>query len=193
MPTRPRSASTSIRYVHCSPTTWQGCGMTTDLTGGIDPRREQVFATKPDDPEMRDSVSFWVVDDRGAVGLPRIGIEAVAANWAAHDVQVNVAFPDGRVFRLRDNGASWPVEGADGRPTIPGAGGLGFRCIEPFDTWTMTFVGEGVQTCSQDLIQGKKDGPLVDLTFQVDAAMAVPPWVQGTLSAESGGGLKTAV
>ncbi|HXO55195.1 MAG TPA: hypothetical protein VN866_01470, partial [Mycobacterium sp.] len=67
--------------------------MAIDLTGGIDPAREQVFAQKPDDPEMRDSVSFWVVDDRGAVGLPRIGIEAVAANWAAHDVQVNVAFP----------------------------------------------------------------------------------------------------
>ncbi|MGC1156071.1 MAG: hypothetical protein WA925_29350, partial [Mycobacterium sp.] len=67
--------------------------MTTDLTGGIDPAREQMFATRPDDPEMRDSVSFWVIDDRGHVGLPRIGIEAVAANWDAHDVQVNVAFP----------------------------------------------------------------------------------------------------
>ncbi|MFZ0715368.1 MAG: hypothetical protein WAN02_14320, partial [Mycobacterium sp.] len=113
--------------------------MAIDLTGGIDPEREQVFAQKPDDPEMRDSVSFWVVDDHGAVGLPRIGIEAVAANWDAHDVQVNVAFPDGRVFRLRDNGSSWPVDGPDGRPTVLGAGGLGFRCIEPFDTWTMTF------------------------------------------------------
>ena len=47
--------------------------MAIDLTGGIDPAREQVFASRPDDPEMRDSVSFWVVDDRGAVGLPRIG------------------------------------------------------------------------------------------------------------------------
>ncbi|MFZ3295359.1 MAG: hypothetical protein WA281_24885, partial [Mycobacterium sp.] len=89
--------------------------MTTDLTGGIDPAREQVFATRPDEPEMRDSVSFWVIDDRGHVGLPRIGIEAVAANWDAHDVQVNVAFPDGRAFRLRDNGASWPAVGPDGR------------------------------------------------------------------------------
>ena len=167
--------------------------MAIDLTGGIDPAREQVFAEKPDDPEMRDSVSFWVVDDRGAVGLPRIGIEAVAANWAAHDVQVNVAFPDGRVFRLRANGASWPVEGADGRPTILGAGGLGFRCIRPFDTWTMTFVGEAVQTSSQDLIEGKKDGSLVDVSFQVEAAMAVPPWVQGTLSAESGERLQTSI
>src|SRR5271154_7501091 len=88
----------------------------------------------------------------------------------AHDVQVNVAFPDGRVFRLRDNGASWPVDGPDGRPTVLGAGGLGFRCIEPFDTWTMTFEGKAVQTSSRDLIEGKKGGPLVDVSFQVEAA-----------------------
>jgi len=167
--------------------------MATDLTGGIDPAREQVFARRPDDPEMRDSVSFWVIDDRGHVGLPRIGIEAVAANWDAHDVQVNVAFPDGRVFRLRDNGSSWPAEGPDGRPTVLGAGGLGFRCIEPFDTWTMTFDGKAVQTSSQDLIRGKKDGPLVDVSFRVEATMAVPPWVQGALSAESGERLKTSI
>ena len=83
--------------------------MAIDLSGGIDPAREYVFAERPDNPEMRDSVSFWVVDDRGEVGLPRVGIEAVAANWDAHDVQVNVAFADGRVFRLRENGQSWPA------------------------------------------------------------------------------------
>ena len=64
---------------------------------------------------MRDSVSFWVFDDRGEVGLPRIGIEAVAANWDAHGVQVNVAFPDGRVYRLREDGASLAGRGP-GRP-----------------------------------------------------------------------------
>lgn len=129
---------------------------------------------------MRDSVSFWVVDDRGAVGLPRVGIEAVAANWEAHDIQVNVAFADGRIYRLRENGQSWPSEGPDGRSTVLGAGGLGFRCIEPFDMWTMTFDGKAVQTSSSDLIDGKKDGPLVDVSFSVEATMAVPPWVQGS-------------
>ena len=47
--------------------------MTVDLTGKIDHEREFVFADRPDDPEMRDSVSFWVSDDRGEVGLPRVG------------------------------------------------------------------------------------------------------------------------
>jgi hypothetical protein len=67
--------------------------MAVDLTGGVDPSREYVLAQRPQNPEMRDSVSFWVVDDRGEIGLPRIGIEAVAANWDAHDIQVNVASP----------------------------------------------------------------------------------------------------
>ena len=75
--------------------------MSIDLTGGIDPSREYVFAQRPDNPEMRDSVSFWTVDDRGQIGLPRIGVEAVAPIGTTTIAQINIAFPDGRVFRLR--------------------------------------------------------------------------------------------
>jgi hypothetical protein len=167
--------------------------MAIDLTGGIDPARELVFAQRPENPEMRDSVSFWVVDDAGAVGLPRIGIEAVAANWDAHDIQVNIAFPDGRVFRQRENGPSLPAAGPDGRPTVLGAGGLAFRCVEPFRSWTMSYDGKAVQTSSSDLIAGRKDGPLVDIRFHVEATMAVPPWVQGSLRADADETLKTSV
>jgi hypothetical protein len=167
--------------------------MSIDLTGGIDPSREFVFAKRPDNPEMRDSVSLWVVDDRGEIGLPRVGIEAVAANWHAHDIQINVAFPDGRVFRLRDNGPSVPVEGPDGRPSVLGAGGLAFRCVEPFLTWSMSYDGKAVQTSSADLIAGRAGGPHVDVSFRVDATMAVPPWIQGSLVTEAATALKTSV
>jgi hypothetical protein len=167
--------------------------MAVDLTGGIDRSREYMFAQRPDNPEMRESVSFWTVDDCGEVGLPRIGIEAVAANWGNHDIQVNVAFPDGRVYRLRENGESLPAEGPDGRSSVLGVGGLAFRCIEPFDTWTMSYDGKAVQTSSADLVNGKKDGPLVDVKLSVLAMMAVPPWVQGALQADAGTRLKTSV
>ncbi len=162
--------------------------MTIDLTGGIDPAREFPFAERPDNPEMRDSVSLWVFDDVGAVGLPRVGIEAVASNWEAHNVQVNVAFPDGRVYRLREDGPSHPVQGA-----VLGAGPLAFTCVEPFDVWKMTFDGQAVQTSSADLVDGRKDGPFVDLRFEVEAKMAVPPWVQGALQAEADEQLKTSI
>lgn len=167
--------------------------MTVDLTGGIDPSREYMLAERPENPEMRDSVSFWVVDDRGEIGLPRIGIEAVAANWDAHDIQVNAAFPDGRVYRLRSNGPSLPAQGPDGRPIVLGAGGLVFRCVQPFANWTMSYNGPAVQTSSADLVEGRKDGPTVDIGFHVEATMVVPPWVQGALQSEAGARLKASV
>ena len=57
--------------------------MAIDLTGGMDPARECMFAERPDNPEMRDSVSFWVFDDRGQVGLPRIASERWPAGPAS--------------------------------------------------------------------------------------------------------------
>ncbi|KUH85106.1 MULTISPECIES: hypothetical protein [unclassified Mycobacterium] len=167
--------------------------MSVDLTGGMDPARELVFAQRPDEPEMRDSVSFWVFDDRGEIGLPRIGIEAVASNWDTHGIQVNVAFADGRVYRLRADGPGRPVEGPDGKPTVLGAGPLTFACIAPFDVWTMAFDGQAVQTSSADLAAGRKDGPLVDVRFEVEARMAVPPWIQGAMRADADEQLRTSI
>ena len=167
--------------------------MAIDLTGGIDPQRELAFAERPDNPDMRDSVSFWVFDDRGELGLPRVGIEALASQWDVHAVQVNVAFPDGRVYRTRADGPSWPAAGPDGRPTVLGGGPLGFECVREFDTWRMTFDGQLMQTSSADLVEGRKTGPLVDVKFDVEAVLAVPPWVQGALDAQSGTQLEKSV
>jgi hypothetical protein len=159
--------------------------MAVDLTGGIDPGREFVFADRPDDPEMRDSVSFWVSDGRGDLGLPRVGIEAVAEHWEEHGLQMNLARSDGTVFRLRADGEAWAPGDDTGRPTVLGAGPLAFRCVEPFRTWTMAFDGQAVQTSTFDLVEGRKDGPLVDVQFRVEATMAVPPWIQGSLLPEA--------
>jgi hypothetical protein len=159
--------------------------MAADLTGGLDPAREQVFAARPDDPEMRDSVSMWTVADDGSVTLPRIGIEAYASSWDQHAYQVNLAFPDGRAYRIRANGDTHPALGPEGEPTVLGAGPLAFRCDEPFRTWVMGFDGKLTQTSSTQLARGEIDGPLVDVAFEVTATMAVPPWTQGSLLPEA--------
>ena len=101
--------------------------MAIDLTGGLDGSREHVFAQRPDNPEMRDSVSMWISDDRGELGIPRVGIEAVASAWETHSLQLNVAFPDGRVYRARDSGKALSPLDDGGLPTILGAGPLAFR------------------------------------------------------------------
>ena len=49
------------------------------------------------------------------------------------------------------------------------------------------------QTSSADLAAGRKDGPLVDLRFEVEAKLAVPPWVQGALQADAASALETSV
>ncbi len=165
--------------------------MAIDLTGGIDPSREFVFDRRPADPEMRDSVSMWVYDDDASVGLTRIGVEAVSANWDHHGIQVNLAYPDGRAYRLRTDAPSHPATGPDGLATVLGAGPLAFRCVEPFRTWTMTFDGQAVATTSADLAAGRIDGPLVDVRFDVETTTAAPPWEPGTLIAEAGHALAT--
>lgn len=156
--------------------------MAIDLTGGLPATREHLLAERPADPEVHDSVSFWVFDDRGEVALPRVGIEAVGSHWSHHGVQANVAFPDGTVYRLRTDAPSMSPIGADGQPSVLGAGPLAFRCIEPFTTWTMEFEGDMVHTSTEQLVSGEIDGPSVPVRFDVTATMAVPPWVQGGLN-----------
>ena len=70
--------------------------MAIDLTGGMDPSKDHFLAERPEDPEFRESASFWVSDDRGEIGLPRIGIEAVASEWDKRGLQLNLGFADGR-------------------------------------------------------------------------------------------------
>jgi hypothetical protein len=77
--------------------------------------------------------------------------------------------------------------------TVLGAGPLAFTCVEPFNVWTITFDGQAVQTSSADLVDGGKDGPLVDLQFEVEAKPAVPPWVQGALQPDASSALKTSI
>ncbi|WP_420638065.1 hypothetical protein [Candidatus Poriferisocius sp.] len=165
--------------------------MSIELTGGIDVAREFVLAERPGDPEMRDSVSMWVFDDQARVGLTRIGVEAVSANWERHGIQVNLAYADGRAYRLRSDVPSHPPGGADGKPRVLGAGPLAFECLEPFRTWTMRFDGQAVETSAAALAAGHVDGPLVDIRFEVMATMTVPPWEPGSLIPEAKSALET--
>lgn len=159
--------------------------MGTDLSGGLPERREHFFAARPDDPEMRDSASMWIFDDRGEVAIPRVGIEAMSKNWESHDFQLNVSLADGRVFRAREPGTPHSPLDDLGRPRVLGAGPVEFRCVEPYKTWTVTYDGEVDATTVAGLIAGDPTVRRTRLEFRVSTTMAVPPWEQGTLSAQA--------
>jgi hypothetical protein len=154
-----------------------------DLTGGLDPAREPLLTTRPDDPEMRESVNAWVWDDGPGFGLPRLGIETVADQWDTHDIQVNLALAGGRVVTMYG-----PGDAHDGRPDVLGAGPLRFELVEPFRHWTASLAGTATEITVEDQMGGwfpGGDGAPIDVELELDLRMAVPPWEVGTLSAEA--------
>jgi len=156
--------------------------MTLDLTSGLDDTREWIMTEVPVDPQLRESVSMWISDDRGEIGLPRVGIEKIGSAWAMPDLQVNLGFPDGRAVVVREPGAGATPVDADGIGRTICAGALEFRCVEPFSTWTMSYEGTAIDTTAMALARGESKGaPTVDIAVHVETNMTAPPWVPGSL------------
>ena len=155
--------------------------MAIDLTGGMDPSEDHFFAERPDDPEMRESASFWVSDDKGELGLPRVGIEALAETWDKRDFQLNLGFSDGRAVIVRGSGEGRSPVDDDGVCRTFVAGGLTFRHPKPFDTLTLTYEGTAIDTTFDAMVAGELGGDEVPLEVEIELRCALPPWVSGTL------------
>jgi hypothetical protein len=156
-----------------------------DLTGGMDAPADYFLAERPEDPQFRESASYWVFDHEGVIGLPRAGIEAVAESWDKRGMQVNVGFPDGRAAVVRDLGEGRSPVDADGVCRTFAAGGLEFRVVEPFRTLEMTYDGLALDTTALELATATPAGDEVQLRVDVELTCAAPPWVSGTLSTEA--------
>ena len=151
-----------------------------DLSGGLTADHELFFPTRPEDPEMRESTSIWLVEENGAFAFPRVGIEGEAHSWDNRLYHANFAMPGGVVLHDGGRGAAPSPIGPDGRPTIFGAGPLTFRMIEPFRRWNVTFDGTVVEGSTAEQIAGSKleSGQRKPLSFDVDLEMVTPGWVQ---------------
>jgi hypothetical protein len=162
--------------------------MAWELTGGLDNSREYVFAERPDNPEIRDAVNVWIESEDGSFGM-RIGIEALAETWSAHDIWLDIAFAEGRVISYRESHKPLPALDQNGLATIRGAGPLTFQCLIPFERWTASFRGLAPETTATYLAEGLliNSPSLVDVEFGLDMTMAAPPWVPGSLSQEASG------
>jgi hypothetical protein len=154
-----------------------------DVTGGLSDELEFVFAKQPDDPEMRESVNSWIWDDGREFGLPRIGVEAVADQWGTHDVQVNLAFADGRVFNIFGPRPIHDPLGSDGKPRVLGAGPLSFELVRPYGLLRLHVHGEANATSVEAQMGGgfPGQGEPTPIELEVEIRPVVPPWMNGAL------------
>src|SRR5579862_7046550 len=161
----------------------RGGSMTVDLTGGLDVSREFGFEEYPATAGMRDSVNFWFCDDQGRFGMPRCVMESVGPDWQnSGEASINLSFPDGRVFSLREAHCKVPAsnKGPDGKATIFDAGPMRFRLIEPFRKWTASFEGQCTATTTLDQMRDANQAKPThneSVSFEIEMDMAVPPWV----------------
>jgi hypothetical protein len=157
-----------------------------DLTGGLGVDQEFVLPQRPRTAGMRDAVNIWLATDDYRMGM-RVGVEAVAEQWDAHDIWLDIAFADGRVLSLRESGDVHNPLDDSGRPTIRGAGPVRFQCITPFELWTVSYVGMAAETTAQDLVRGDVAATptMTEVEFHIELSMAVPPWVPGSLLPEA--------
>lgn len=102
-----------------------------DLSGGLDDAVEYGLVDHPRLADMREGVSVWIYDDQGRFGFPRICLEAAGPDFDPKKLQVNLAFPDGRVLIGDPRGAAGPSLDAAGKATIFTGGCSSSACSAP--------------------------------------------------------------
>jgi len=147
--------------------------------GGLAPHYDYMLPGAPDDPTMRESASIWLFEENGEFAFPRNGIEAVGSDWDHHRYDVNFSFPDGRtLFETRTDAETLSPFGPDGKPTVLGAGGLAFHCLEPYRKWRVTYSGDPVDSTSAAIIDGTVDtARRTPVSYDVELTMVTPCWV----------------
>lgn len=154
------------------------------MTSASDLRPDQdlMFGATPQDPEQRQGVSFWISNDDPDQGLcfPRIGIEAIGREWDRPRHLFQAAWPDGRV--LSAAGAEVREIPTDDRTDVLRAGPLTVRCVEPFRRWAVDYRGPAIDSTVGDQVGRRVNRDhTAPVEFHMEATMAVPAWIQGSL------------
>lgn len=151
------------------------------MRGSLSPDDDLMLAEAPAAPFdwVREGTSYWLFDESGDFGIPRVGLEAEPWTWSDRRYQSNFAFADGRVLHLAGRGPMHPILDDRGRPAIMGAGPLSFQCLEPFERWRVRFDGMVTDThVRHQIAQDVDPTRQVRLRYDLELTMAVPPNVQ---------------
>ena len=139
---------------------------------------------RPDNPDLRDSATLWVMDQTGHLAFPRITIDAIGSQWENPAVQLNLVLADGRAIRIWNSLPRFAVSGEQDASVLQ-AGSLRFKCHEPFHHWTLEFEGIAEQSTSAAQMAGNLQSSPVPLAFFFDARMQMPPWLMGGMTVEA--------
>jgi len=156
--------------------------MASGLTGGLDPGFEFFRADRPDNPDMRDSATLWIMDQSGTLAFPRVTFDAIGESWDTPWLQLNFVHADGRTLRVWSQQEGGLAMDAGGHAAIRSAGGLRLECIEPFRRWAMEFDGIAMQSTTEAELRGARTRDPVPLAFRFEAEMAAPPWLMGGMT-----------
>jgi hypothetical protein len=157
-----------------------------DLSGGLDDAVEYGLVDHPRLADMREGVSVWIYDDQGRFGFPRICLEAAGPDFDPKKLQVNLAFPDGRVLIGDPRGAAGPSLDAAGKATIFTGGPLEFRLLGPWQGWSVAYDGLMTDTTTAATIERRTgEAERIPVRFELEVTNAAPPWVQGQMSREA--------
>ncbi|MGH7859135.1 MAG: DUF7064 domain-containing protein [Candidatus Binatia bacterium] len=150
-----------------------------DLSGGLDPSLDFPILEPPGVPGFGENHAFWIFDRAGRFFV-NFHLENVAGLWKVRREWGYVVLPNSRALVVQR-------EGSVATARCAGAATAWFCCEEPFRRWSGRFRGTARDTSLADVVTGPVvDGPrsLVELEFE--ATMALPPWVQGSVSASAG-------
>ena len=149
------------------------------MTGGLKPEDDYVLPEPPECEWVREGASFWIFEENGEFGFPRMGVEAEPHTWINRRYAANMAFADGRVLNGSGVGAMTAPIDAQGRPSILSGGPLTFQCLEPFRKWRVAFNGEVVDTnVSQQIANTVDRSRTIPLKYEIQLEMAAPAFVQ---------------
>lgn len=155
--------------------------------GDLPTRLEYFQPDRPDNPEVRDSATFWVMDQSGALALPRVTLDAISNRWNHPNLQLNLVLADGRCASLWTGEPGNIHMDPQGRAVARSVGPLRFQCHEPFQHWSMSF--NGAVTLLPANPKRSDAVPLpskpTPLAFSFEARMCVPPWLMGGVSDEA--------
>jgi hypothetical protein len=150
-----------------------------DYASGLPAERDWPILTQPDgQPTFGENHAFWIHDE--ASGLQINGHLNTCEDIGAYDQRIgklSIAFPDGRLFQLREIGS-----GADARSTA--SANLRYRCVEPFRRWSCTFKGvmQDITVTRSYRTGAELDYPRVPVSFEIEAEMGAPAWIQGAFT-----------